>query len=89
VAAITKGPRPLRWSVPVDDDWHLVGGGQVLHVASRQRGVVEVWTLEAPDPVEPRLVRVYGTGHYVHPRDSIHHGTALDGPLVWHVFGSA
>lgn len=39
--------RVLRWEVPVDDDWHKIGGGQVLHVAVRRdRYTVEVWTLE-------------------------------------------
>lgn len=81
--------RVLRWSVPVDDDWHPIGGGKVLHVASRIRGVVDVWTLEGSAPSSRRTVRVYGTGHWIHPRDVVHYGTALDGDLVWHLFGGA
>lgn len=52
--------RVLRWNVPVDDQWHEIGAGKVLHVNDRlpqfahERGpredVVEVWTEEAcPD----------------------------------------
>lgn len=80
--------RALRWNVPVDDDWHAIGGGKVLHVAARVRGVVEVWTLEVGEASKPRTVRVYGTGHPIAEADTEHIGTAIDGGLVWHVFGA-
>lgn len=78
----------LRWTVPVNDQWHQIGGGPVLHVAVRRRGIVDVWTLEGSAPSEPRTVRVYGTGHPIAAADTEHIGTALDGELVWHVFGA-
>lgn len=86
--------RALRWSVPVDDQWHPIGGGQVLHVDARSNGTVEVWTLETTSTTPlsvPRTVRVYGTGHPIAEADTEHIGTALtpDGALVWHVFGGA
>ncbi len=38
----------LRWEIPVDDRWHVPPFvGSILHVASRQADVVEVWT--SPD----------------------------------------
>lgn len=82
----------FRWVVPVDDQWHPIGGGDVLHVATRLPGAVEVWTLETTttEPLsKPRAVRVYGTGHPIHDRDVEHIGTTLVGHLVWHVFGEA
>lgn len=84
--------RVLRWEVPVDDDWHSIGGGQVLHVACKpdRADVVHVWTLEPVDPAaeEPhRIVSAFGTGHHI-DRNAVgdHLGTALALPLVWHVF---
>jgi hypothetical protein len=44
--------RVLRWEVPVDDDWHEIGGGRVVFIANRGQlpglttGSVEVWTEE-------------------------------------------
>lgn len=91
--------RALRWTVPVDDQWHQIGGGKVLHVdARRGPAQVEVWTLEETpadwprtDNTVPRTVRVYGTGHPIADVDTEHIGSVIvaDGALVWHVFGSA
>ena len=50
--------RVLKWTVPVDDQWHPIGGGEVALVAVQGRpevtprgmsgtvGVVTVWTVE-------------------------------------------
>lgn len=94
----TPTRRTLRWSVPVDDQWHQIGAGKVLHTEVRSRSdVVEVWTLETTGPdwpsqnaVKTRTVRVYGTGQPISEADSEHIGTALTpgGALVWHVFGA-
>lgn len=83
--------RALRWSVPVDDQWHQIGSGQVLHVDARSNGTVEVWTLEGSAPSVARTVRVYGTGQSIAEADTEHIGTALTpgGALVWHVFGAS
>lgn len=80
--------RVLKWTVPVDDQWHPIGSGEVLHVAC-QRGPfsVEVWTLEADESDSLRSVIICGTGQPL-PENSRHIGTALanQGSLVWHVF---
>lgn len=88
--------RVLRWNVPVDDAWHEIGGGSVLHVAVREDpALVEVWTLErlkpnwpASDVTAKRAVRAFGTGHLLPPDLGRHLGTALcpTARLVWHVF---
>jgi len=73
-----------RHEVPVDDGWHELHTGQILHVASRHIDTVEVWAL-SDDPTF-RKFRVFGTGQpdvtgtYV--------GTAIvpGGALVWHLF---
>jgi hypothetical protein len=81
--------RVLRWVVPVDDAWHRVGAGKVLHVACRldDPTMVHVWTEEHGAPVTPtRKVRVYGTGHVIGPEAGDYLGTGQAGPLVWHVF---
>lgn len=84
--------RVLRWEVAVDDLPHEIGGGDVLHVAQGRGGalnIVDVWTRErfdGPRLVKPkRRVQAYGTGQ---PIDWVapHLGTAVAGPLVWHIF---
>lgn len=82
--------RVLRWNVPVNDRPHSVGGGPVALVASRETGMVEVWTVETVNSLlecaaPKRTVQVFGTGHRV-PDGAEHMGSALDGPLVWHLF---
>lgn len=91
--------RILRWDVPVDDQPHPIGRGNVVMVATRPprpgmpRHVVEVWTEEHPGPnldgIRTRDAQVYGTGHEV-PGRYRHLGSCLDvvtnGSLVWHVF---
>lgn len=87
--------RALKWIVPVDDQWHRIGGGKVLHVFTRIPGAVEVWTLEQTDAHglhaldNLRTVRVYGTGHPIAEADVEHIGSTVVGSLVWHVFGEA
>lgn len=79
--------RVLKWDVRVDDQAHPIGGGPVVLVAcQRQPDVVQVWTLEDPEPAPPRMARVYGTGHHV-PPNTWHLGSAVTGVLVWHLFG--
>lgn len=78
--------RVLRWDVPVDDDWHEIGGGRVVHVAARAHrkrpgDLVEVWTLEGAHPpgtTEPgkRSVIVIGTGQPA-PARTHYVGTAV------------
>jgi hypothetical protein len=81
--------RVLRWDVPVDDQWHEIGAGYVLEVASRgyrdrPGDLTEVWTLEqvedatfkAVENLPKRSVIVVGTGHQV-PDNAEHIGTAV------------
>lgn len=80
--------RVLRWDVPVDDGWHEIGAGPVVHVAARSHrerpgDLVEVWTLEDTpttfidaDGIPRRSVSVYGTGNRL-PDDVYHLGTAV------------
>lgn len=81
--------RVLQWYVPLDDEWHEIGAGQVALVgaqADRDHHGICVWTVES-DPVPlARPVRVFGTGHDV-PDDLYLIGSCQDGPFVWHVFG--
>src|SRR3990167_8566141 len=78
--------RVLRWDVPVDDKWHDIGAGRVVHVAARDHrkrpgDLVEVWTLEesaGTNTAGPRKrsVKVIGTGHPA-PGDTAYLGTAV------------
>ena len=83
--------RVLRWEIPVDDRWHEIGGGRVLHVACRAPSIdiVHVWTV-APDstPTAPRRARFIATGQPLPATAGDHLGTAIthDDTLVWHVF---
>ena len=76
-----------RYEVPVDDQVHEFKlTGAILQVACRRRGVVEFWALQnggSANPVTRRLL-VFGTGHPI-PFGHAYVGTALDGPLVWHL----
>lgn len=79
--------RVIKTNVRVDDNPHPVPGGRVVHVAC-QNGPesVQVWT-EDHDSIEKavRSVQVFGTGHWM-PNDSVHLGSTMLGPLVWHVY---
>jgi hypothetical protein len=85
----------LRWVVPVDDESHSIGSGDVAMVAARQSvpfrdpaHAVEVWTIEPHEPMPLRRVRVFGTGHEV-PEHATFIGSTFDADtdrLVWHVF---
>lgn len=88
--------RVLRWTVPLDDEWHDIGPGPVALVAWRLTSVnaVEVWTIEDLPPgwphagPEPRKVRVFGTGHLLAEDAGEHVGSTMShgDELVWHVF---
>lgn len=80
--------RVLRHEVPVDDTVHLVLlAGPILHVAARERDVVEVWVQDKERDRPVRLL-VVGTGQRW-PDGAIHLGTALvpGERLVWHLLG--
>lgn len=81
--------RVLKWTVPVDDEWHPIGSGPVV-LAACQFGVdaVQVWTDEHDDGnVLRRNARIYGTGHELPPFGQ-HLGSVMTvgGALVWHVY---
>ena len=82
--------RVLKFNVPVDNQWHPVGGGPVLHVGCQDAVVVAVWTLEDGSADHSRTVRVFGTG-YPLPNGVEHVGTAVavGGRLVWHLFATS
>jgi hypothetical protein len=95
MADLTWQYRVLRWTVPVDDHTHEVGGGPVLHVASRETGRVEVWTEEYvcdqtfETSAPKRQVQAFGTGQPLSSNNlRTHIGSALDGPFVWHLYST-
>lgn len=75
--------RILRYEVPVDEGWHEHTCGVPVHVAARRVDVVEFWAID-DGYVMARRFRVFGTGHPV-PGGTTYRGTALAGPLVWHL----
>ncbi len=82
--------RMLRFEVPVDDRVHGHRlSGPVLHVASRQRALVEFWALGDVEPETMRFFRVYATGQPIPGCGLTYVGTCFDGSgaaLVWHLF---
>lgn len=84
-----------RAELPLNDRPHGIDlTGEILHVAARRTGAVDVWYQARPDGEEPmrRSFQVVGTGQPIptHLGLSIvggHKGTAIspDGQLVWHV----
>lgn len=78
--------RVYRYEVPVDDRVReLELSGDIVMVACRSRGVVELWAIAGVREPVSRLFQVFGTGHEVPPW-ATYVGTALDGGLVWHLF---
>jgi hypothetical protein len=76
----------LKWDVPVDNNYHPIGAGPVVHVACQGSPyIVQVWTEDSASG--HRAARVYGTGQPV-PDDDVHLGSVLAGPFVWHVYAS-
>lgn len=85
--------RILKWTVPVDDRPHLIGGGPVTHVQAHPNSIdqVDIWTIEdAQHLTEPggqpclcdgRHVQIVGTGHHF-PDDWTPLGTAVTLTLV-------
>ena len=86
--------RVMRWEVPVDDKFHAIGGGKVLHVDCRSLAVAEVWTEEfvcerpAKMTAPKRAVRAFGTGQSLGASmmNLSHIGSCLDGQFVWHLY---
>lgn len=88
--------RVLKWTVPVDDQWHPVGAGPVIHVASQfgYADLMQIWTVEecsvdgAPYQ-KPMGCLIVGTGHRVPDfTESIGSMVVADGALVFHAFRS-
>lgn len=80
--------RVLRHEVPVDDRWHALQlSGPIVHVATRNPRVVEVWAIDTGEASSLRGFRAFGTGQPL-PPDVAHVGTAITpgGQLVWHLF---
>ena len=80
--------RVLKWTVPVDDQWHEIGAGPVVLVACQfTPSQIEVWTEEEDVRGARRHVRAYGTGHELSTFGE-HLGSVITagGALVWHVY---
>lgn len=86
----------LKWTVPVDDEWHPVGAGPVTHVECIESPTtVQVWTLEPvrEDLRKTRHARVYGTGNPLPPRGELIGSATYPMSMyqtvaVWHVVRS-
>ncbi len=68
----------FRYEIPVDDQVHAHRlSGPVVHVACRERALVEMWALEGVEPPRRRHFRVVGTGQPIPDSPDItHRGTA-------------
>lgn len=88
--------RILKYTVPLDDQWHEIGRGDVVLVAPADRATAFVWVavdgrLDNIDKSQgtPRRIqqaRVFGTGHEI-PLGAEPLGSYVDPPFVWHVLG--
>jgi hypothetical protein len=76
--------RVLKTAVPIDDQWHTIEVGPIGHVGQQYEEAVTVWWEERD--VQPRTVRVFGTGHEI-PDLTTWLGTVQSANgLVWHLF---
>lgn len=83
--------RILKALVPIDDAWHEIPGGRVVHVDHQTHNPdpqISVW-FERDDQAEPttRQVRVFGTGQPLPEERTRHLGTVLmlEGEFVAHL----
>lgn len=93
VKVVLSERRVLKWTVPVDDQFHPIGSGPVV-LAKADVHHFTVWTEEhvtAPPVIRP--ARVFATGQPV-PAGLTHlgSGSAETGApfppaLVWHLYG--
>lgn len=81
-----------RYEIPVNDQWHRVAmTGDIVHVAARELGVVEVWAFAGDHGTVVMDLRVFGTGQEIpagHDGNPLRHvGTApvRNSGLVWHL----
>lgn len=76
--------RILKTEIPIDDQWHTVQTGDVLHVGQQSADTLTFWWEETAD-VRARRLRVFGTGHEI-PDDTTYAGTVeASMGLVWHL----
>jgi hypothetical protein len=78
--------RILRYEVPVDDQFHELTIGEIVHVACREReNVVEVWAKD--EGLWTRRFIVIGTGQEYDDGDLWYVATAVvpHVRLVWHL----
>lgn len=82
-----------RYRVPVDDVDFETPTGQVVHVAADRDGdpsIVEVW-VEHPHEIPGAggiTLNVHGSGHLIPDGESVHVGSCISGPFVWHVYAT-
>lgn len=82
--------RVFKWTVQVDDEFHPIGGGKIVHVGSQygDRQSVQVWTEEDSERPHVRAAIIVGTGHPL-PTGYTAVGTVIPvsagGHLVWHL----
>jgi hypothetical protein len=81
-----------RFDLDVGDDTVVIApeGAEFLpHVEAPDPSTVSVWAIVDSDaPLVDRVMHVRGTGHPLREVGR-YLGTALVGPLVWHVFEAA
>lgn len=89
----------LKTEIPVDDRWHDVQIGDIVHVGHQNFGVVTIWWWKdipgQPRELPTRRFPVYGTGYEVPTfdpvidgsRSPVHVGTVVDlgTKLDWHL----
>lgn len=77
-----------KWTVPVDDRPHEIGGGKIIHARARTPNEVEVWTEESVLVLTPnpkRVVQVVGTGQRYSNGNVKVTIPVENSILVWHV----
>lgn len=82
----------LKWTVPVDDQVHEIGGGPIVHISAPPSCIDEVlvWTEEQPPPyrVDPRKVQIVGTGQSFNEFANVLGSVVVaDGNRAHHVIG--
>ena len=74
-----------KYELPIDDEWHKLPMGKVVHIGRALGDMVHVWIQQYPLEQDWFKYRVVRTGQAV-SKWHFYIGTTINEPYVWHVY---